>query len=52
MKILMSFFNNLKIFFRSINNEKFLFDLRGFINKEILNQDIRNIENIEIYRKL
>jgi Uncharacterized conserved protein len=39
---------NNEIFFKSINNEKFLFNLRGFINKEILNQDIKNIENIEI----
>jgi polyphenol oxidase len=37
-----------EIFFKSIDNEKFLFDLRGFINKEILNLDIKNIENIEI----
>jgi len=37
-----------EIFFKSIDNEKFLFDLRGFINKEILKLDIKNIENIEI----
>tara|TARA_B100000029_G_C17323997_1_gene869254 strand:+ start:141 stop:902 length:762 start_codon:yes stop_codon:yes gene_type:complete len=39
---------NNEIFFKSINSGKFLFDLRGFINKEILNQDIENIENVEI----
>ena len=25
----------------------YVFDLRGYINKEILNQNIKNIENIE-----
>jgi len=34
-------------FFKKINNEKFIFDLRGFINKEIANLNIKNIENIE-----
>ncbi len=29
-------------------DEKLLFDLRGFINKEILNLGIKNIENIEM----
>ena len=37
-----------EIFFKSIDNEKFLFDLRGFINKEILKLGIKIIENIEI----
>ena len=37
-----------KKFFRKINNKKFLFDLRSFINKEILSLGIKNIENIEI----
>ena len=36
-----------KIFFEKISGENYLFDLRGFINKEISNLDIRNIENIE-----
>ena len=36
-----------KFFFRKKNKEKFTFDLRGFINKEILRHNINNIENIE-----
>ena len=39
---------NNEIFFKLTDNEKFLFDLRGFINKEILNLGIKNIENIEM----
>tara|TARA_Y100001970_G_scaffold293401_1_gene439966 strand:- start:1787 stop:2548 length:762 start_codon:yes stop_codon:yes gene_type:complete len=35
------------IFFEKIENETYLFDLRGYINKEILNLNIENIENIE-----
>ena len=35
------------IFFEKINNENYVFDQRGYINKEILNQNIKNIENIE-----
>ena len=35
-------------FFKKINNEKFSFDLRGFINKEILSLNIKNVENLEI----
>ncbi len=35
-------------FFNKINKDKYLFDLRGFINKEILNLNINNIENIEM----
>ena len=34
-------------FFEKINDKKFFFDLRGFINKEITNLNIKNIENIE-----
>ena len=37
-----------KKFFKKINQEKFLFDLRGFINNEISNLNIKNIENIEM----
>jgi len=40
--------NNNKIFFHKIDEEKFLFDLRGFINNEISNLGIKNIENIEM----
>ena len=36
-----------KIFFKKTNNQKFTFDLRGFINNEIANLNIKNIENIE-----
>ena len=39
---------NNEIFFKLADDEKFLFDLRGFINKEILNLGIKNIENIEM----
>ena len=35
-------------FFEKINNEKYAFDLRSFINKEISNLNIKNIENIEM----
>ena len=31
-----------------IKNKKYTFDLRGYINKEISNLNIKNIENIEI----
>jgi len=31
-----------------INNEKYTFDLREFINKEISNLNVKNIENIEM----
>ena len=36
------------IFFEKINNEKYIFDLRGFINNEIINMNIQNVENIEM----
>jgi len=36
-----------EIFFEKIENENYFFDLRGFINKEILNLGIVDIENIE-----
>ena len=36
-----------KIFFKKTSNQKFTFDLRGFINNEIANLNIKNIENIE-----
>jgi len=39
---------NNEIFFKLSVNEKFFFDLRGFINKEIFNLGIKNIENIEM----
>ena len=39
---------NNEIFFKEIDNEKFIFDLRGFINQEIWNSGIKNIENIEM----
>ena len=43
-----SYENNNKIFFEKINSGKFLFDLRGFINKEISNSGVTNIENLEM----
>ena len=43
-----SYENNNEIFFEKIDNGKFLFDLRGFINKEIFNSGIKNIENLEM----
>jgi len=36
-----------KEFFNKIVNEKYIFDLRGFINSEISSLNIKNIENIE-----
>ena len=41
---------NLKyeIFFKKIIDEKYIFDLRGFINGELSNLNIKNIENIEM----
>ena len=36
-----------EIFFEKISNKNYVFDLRGYINKEILNLNIKNIENIE-----
>ena len=35
-------------FFKKIAGEKYIFDLRGFINKELSNLNIKNIENIEM----
>ena len=35
-------------FFEKINREKYNFDLRSFINKEILDLNVKNIENIEM----
>ncbi len=37
-----------EIFFKKMNNEKYTFDLRKFINKEISNLNIKKIENIEL----
>ena len=36
-----------EIFFEKISKENYTFDLRGYINKEISNLNIKNIENIE-----
>ena len=36
-----------EIFFKKKNDENYDFDLRSYINKEISNLDIKNIENIE-----
>jgi len=40
--------NKNESFFQKISSEKYTFDLRGFINKEISNFNVKNIENIEI----
>ena len=37
-----------KNFFEKIDDEKFLFDLRGFINEKISSLGIKNIENIDM----
>ena len=35
-------------FFEKINNDKYIFDLRGFINNELIYLNIKNIENVNI----
>ena len=35
-------------FFNKISSEKYFFDLRGFINRELSNLNIKNIDNIEM----
>ena len=35
-------------FFNKIINDKYIFDLRGFINKKISDLNVKNIENIEM----
>ena len=37
-----------EIFFKKISIEKYVFDLRGFINKELSNLNIKNIDNVEM----
>ena len=37
-----------EIFFEKINNENYIFDLRSYINKEISDLNIKNIENIDL----
>ena len=37
-----------KIFFDKTSSDKYVFDLRGFINKELSNLNIKNIDNIEM----
>ena len=39
---------NNEIFFKKINDDKYFFDLRGFINKEISESNVKNVENIEM----
>jgi len=36
-----------EIFFEKVDNDSYVFDLRSYINKEMLNLNIKNIENIE-----
>ena len=35
-------------FFYKKNKEKYIFDLRGYVNNEILNLNVQNIENIDL----
>ena len=37
-----------EIFFEKISNDKYIFDLRGFINNELIYLNIKNIENVNI----
>jgi len=37
-----------KEFFKKIANDKYIFDLRGFINNKISDLNIKNIENVEM----
>ena len=39
---------NNESFFKKISSEKYVFDLRDFINKELSNLNIKNIDNIEM----
>jgi len=39
---------NNEIFFKKKGTEKYVFDLRGFINNELSNLNIKNIDNIEM----
>ena len=39
---------NNEVFFKESSSEKSLFDLRGFVNKEISDLNIKNIENIDM----
>ena len=39
---------NNKSFFNRTGNERYFFDLRGFINRELSNLNIKNIDNIEM----
>jgi len=40
--------NKYEEFFNKITTSKYIFDLRGFINKEISNLNIKNIENVKM----
>tara|TARA_Y100000590_G_scaffold458975_1_gene614852 strand:+ start:1068 stop:1829 length:762 start_codon:yes stop_codon:yes gene_type:complete len=39
---------NYENFFERVNDQKYFFDLRGFINNEISNLNIKNVENIDM----
>ena len=41
-------FNLFENFFEIIDDGKYLFDLRGFINNEMHSLNIKNVENIEM----
>jgi len=48
LKTFISQDKNNEVFFQKISNEKYFFDLRGFINNQISRLNIRNVENIDI----
>ena len=48
LKKFISLDKNNESFFEKISGEKHIFDLRGFINKEISDLNIKNVENIEM----
>ena len=41
-------YENVRYFTRLKKNGKYSFDLRGYINKELYNLNIKNIENLEL----
>ena len=48
LKTFISQDKNNEVFFQKVSNEKYFFDLRGFINNQISRLNIRNVENIDI----
>jgi len=50
LKTFISQDKNNEVFFQKISNEKYFFDLRGFINNQISRLNIRNVENVRFYQ--